>query len=95
VALFHAGIAMAADAAPAAAADAASEAAPEAAQGSRLDEIVVTATKRETNLQKTPVAISVIDDKIIADRHIQSLLDLADGGVPRCAWPPSKPASRR
>jgi hypothetical protein len=82
VALFHAGIAMAADAAPAAAADAASEAAPEAAQGSRLDEIVVTATKRETNLQKTPVAISVIDDKIIADRHIQSLLDLADGGVP-------------
>jgi iron complex outermembrane receptor protein len=47
-----------------------------------LAEIVVTATKRETNLQKTPIAISVIDSKILADRHIQSLIDLADGGVP-------------
>ncbi len=48
----------------------------------QLTDIVVTATKRETNLQKTPIAISVIDPQAIKDRHVQSLLDLADGGVP-------------
>ncbi|WP_442679165.1 TonB-dependent receptor [Sphingomonas sp. ASY06-1R] len=47
-----------------------------------LDEIVVTATKRETNLQKTPVSISVVDSQQIKDRHVQSLYDLADGSVP-------------
>ncbi|URD60620.1 TonB-dependent receptor [Sphingomonas sp. KRR8] len=47
-----------------------------------LTEIVVTATKRETNLQKTPIAISVVDTKAIQDRHIQSLINLADGSVP-------------
>jgi iron complex outermembrane receptor protein len=51
-----------------------------AAEG--LNMIVVTATKRETDLQQTPIAISVIDDQLIEDRHVQSLLDLADGGVP-------------
>jgi iron complex outermembrane receptor protein len=43
---------------------------------------VVTATKRETNLQQTPIAISVISPTLIKDRHVQSLLDLADGGIP-------------
>jgi iron complex outermembrane receptor protein len=47
-----------------------------------LTEIVVTATKRETNLQRTPISISVIGSDIIERRHVQSLLDLADGGVP-------------
>jgi iron complex outermembrane receptor protein len=47
-----------------------------------LGEIVVTATKRETNLQKTPISISVVDSAMIKDRHVQSLFDLADGGVP-------------
>ncbi len=47
-----------------------------------LEEIVVTATKRETNLQKTPVSISVMTSETIKDRKVQSLLDLADGGVP-------------
>jgi len=47
-----------------------------------LTDIVVTATKRETNLQDTPIAISVVDTAMVADRHIQSLGDLADGGVP-------------
>jgi iron complex outermembrane receptor protein len=50
------------------------------AQG--LEDIVVTATKRETNLQKTPIAISVIGAQAIEDRHVQSLADLADGSVP-------------
>jgi iron complex outermembrane receptor protein len=47
-----------------------------------VEEIVVTATKRETNLQDTPIAISVVSSQLIRDRHIQSLYDLADGGVP-------------
>jgi iron complex outermembrane receptor protein len=73
--LLNAGVARAADPAPAPA-DAA------AADNSGLGEIVVTATKRETNLQKTPIAISVVGAEAIKDRHIQSLIDLADGAVP-------------
>jgi len=53
-----------------------------AQQTSRLDEIVVTATKRETNLQETPIAISVVGAEAIADKHIQSLLNLGDGAIP-------------
>lgn len=49
---------------------------------SSLDEIVVTATKTATNLQETPIAISVLDDKGLADRQVKSLLDLNDGSVP-------------
>jgi iron complex outermembrane receptor protein len=47
-----------------------------------LDEVIVTATKQETNLQKTPIAITVVNAKAIEDRHVQSILDLADGSVP-------------
>jgi iron complex outermembrane receptor protein len=47
-----------------------------------LEEIVVTATKRETNLQRTPIAISVLGAEALADRHVQSLGDLADGSIP-------------
>ena len=47
-----------------------------------LTEIVVTATKRETNLQETPIAINVMSNEDIKKRHVQSLLDLADGGIP-------------
>ncbi|MBW6526859.1 TonB-dependent receptor [Sphingomonas sp. RHCKR7] len=71
-------------AAPAAAADptaAPDAAAPEAAQPG-LDEVVVTATRRETNLQSTPVAINVLSTQALQDRHVQSLYDLADGAVP-------------
>ncbi|MEG8040750.1 TonB-dependent receptor [Sphingomonas sp. LR60] len=57
-------------------------ASPEATDTQGLTEVVVTATRRETNLQKTPIAISVIDPVIIKDRHIQSLLDLGDGAIP-------------
>ncbi|WP_344708847.1 TonB-dependent receptor [Sphingomonas humi] len=48
----------------------------------QIAEIVVTATKRETNLQKTPISISVIGNEALRERRVQSLLDLADGGVP-------------
>lgn len=53
-----------------------------AVEEERLEDIVVTATKRETNLQKTPIAISVVGTQAIEDRHVQSLTDLADGSVP-------------
>lgn len=80
--------AFAADAKPTAAAAAAADPATPAADpadpadGGQLKEIVVTATKRETSLQKTPIAISVLDPTVLKDRHVQSLLDLADGSVP-------------
>ncbi|WP_163959550.1 TonB-dependent receptor [Sphingomonas insulae] len=50
--------------------------------GGQLSDIVVTATKRETNLQKTPIAINVLTATALQDRHVQSLYDLADGAVP-------------
>ncbi|EGD59035.1 TonB-dependent receptor [Novosphingobium nitrogenifigens DSM 19370] len=68
------------DAAPADAAAPSTEA--PAAPGAGLTEIVVTATKRETNLQKTPISMNVISAAVMKDRHVQSLLDLADGAIP-------------
>nr|WP_246027213.1 TonB-dependent receptor [Novosphingobium umbonatum] len=53
-----------------------------AAPSGGLTEIVVTATKRETSLQKTPISISVMDNEEIKKRHVQSLMDLGDGAVP-------------
>ncbi|WP_336957943.1 TonB-dependent receptor [Sphingobium aquiterrae] len=47
-----------------------------------LGDIVVTATKRETNLQKTPISMNVLSTAALADRHVQSVIDLADGAVP-------------
>ncbi|WP_332659742.1 TonB-dependent receptor [Brevundimonas sp.] len=47
-----------------------------------LGEVIVTATKRETNLQDTPISISVVNSEDLSNRHVQSLIDLADGSVP-------------
>src|SRR5262245_24136391 len=47
-----------------------------------VEEVIVSATKRDTNLQETPIAISVLNADALEDRHVQSLLDLADGAVP-------------
>lgn len=47
-----------------------------------LDEIVVTAQKRATNLQDTPIAISVLSSEGLENRHVQSLADLGDGAIP-------------
>ena len=49
---------------------------------SGLDVIVVTATKVSTNLQRTPIAISVANAQALANRHASSLLDLGDGSIP-------------
>ncbi|WP_327751762.1 TonB-dependent receptor [Sphingobium sp. SJ10-10] len=47
-----------------------------------LGTIVVTATKRETNLQETPISMAVMSTEALKDRHVASLYDLADGAVP-------------
>ncbi len=59
-----------------------STAAPVETSTASLEAIVVTATKRETNVQKTPIAISVVAGEALEDRHVESLLNLADGAVP-------------
>ena len=40
------------------------------------DTIIVTATKREQTLQEVPVAVSVVDDQVVADSQINDVLDL-------------------
>lgn len=75
------GIEEGAETAPASVEPVASEE-PQASRDSGLTEIVVTATKRETNLQKTPISISVMGADTIRERKVQSLLDLADGAIP-------------
>lgn len=73
----------AADTATAPAADTAAADVPQATRDEpQIEEVVVTATKRETSLQDTPIAISVLNTKSLDDRHVQSLYDLADGAVP-------------
>jgi iron complex outermembrane receptor protein len=47
-----------------------------------LSEILVTAQRRETNLQQTPVAISVLSADALQNRRVMSLLDLRDGSIP-------------
>ncbi|MBU6165119.1 MAG: TonB-dependent receptor [Alphaproteobacteria bacterium] len=53
-----------------------------AADEERLTEIVVTAERRETKLQKTPISISVASAADLENRRVQSLADLADGAIP-------------
>jgi len=47
-----------------------------------LSEVVVTAQKRETNLQDTPIAISVQTSQDLENRRVKSLADLQDGSIP-------------
>jgi iron complex outermembrane receptor protein len=42
-----------------------------------LDEIVVTATRRESNLQSTPIAVTAIDSQVMADLTPRTLADVA------------------
>ena len=67
-------------------AEALPEAAPDPAAGTAaattLDSVVVSAQKRETNLQETPISVSVVSAEALADRHAISLGSLADGSIP-------------
>lgn len=47
-----------------------------------LEEIIVTATKREARLQDTPISMTVESAEDLEERHVQSLLDLGDGSTP-------------
>lgn len=66
----------------AAATAAADPAADAAAAEDGLTDIVVTAQKRETNLQRTPIAINVLNAQDLANRHVLTLTDLGDGSIP-------------
>lgn len=50
--------------------------------GGGLAEVIVTAERQATNLQKTPISISVVSAQAIEDRHVYSLTDLNDGSAP-------------
>lgn len=41
-----------------------------------LPQVVVTATKRATSLQKTPIAVTAISSSTLDDAHVQNLLDV-------------------
>ena len=43
-----------------------------------IEEIVVTARKREESLQETPVVISALSARTISDFAIESVQDIAD-----------------
>ncbi len=41
-----------------------------------IPEVVVTATKRSTSLQRTPIAITALSAATLADNHVQTMLDV-------------------
>jgi iron complex outermembrane recepter protein len=51
------------------------------AQAQTLEEIVVTATRRATDIQDTPLAISAFNQETLSQNHVVSLLDMR-GMVP-------------
>ncbi|QZP07596.1 TonB-dependent receptor [Caenibius sp. WL] len=65
------------------------------ASSTRLDEIVVTAQKREESLQGTPISIAVLGTEDMEKRGISSLTDLGSGAVPsvRTAGTSGRPSS--
>jgi len=59
-------------------ADTASDpAATNAASSGGLDEIIVTATRRTSNLQSTPIAVTSVDSNVIAELQPKTLADIA------------------
>ncbi|WP_454717776.1 TonB-dependent receptor [Caulobacter segnis] len=60
----------------------ATAAADPADENTALSDVLVTATRRETKLQETPIAISLMDNKALEARRVQSLMDLNDGAIP-------------
>ena len=53
-----------------------------AANADTLETVVVSATKSETNLQRTPIAIAVMTETDMSDRHAGNLISLQDGAIP-------------
>ena len=48
-----------------------------AVDANKLPVVVVTATKRVTSLQKTPIAVTVIGGAALEDAHLNTILDIA------------------
>ena len=46
-------------------------------QSGELDEIVVTAERRETSLQRTPITIAALDGDALRERGIDNIDDLS------------------
>ena len=44
----------------------------------QLEEVIVTAERREANLQETPISIQVLNSEEIQSRGIRSAMDLVD-----------------
>jgi len=49
---------------------------------SEPEAVIVTATRRETFLQETPISLAVVGTQDLENRHVQSLIDLAGGAIP-------------
>ncbi|MBQ5948675.1 TonB-dependent receptor [Massilia sp. ST3] len=49
-----------------------------AANDGKIAEVVVTATKRSTSLQRTPVAVTALNAATLADNHVQTMLDVVN-----------------
>ena len=47
-----------------------------------LDQVMVSAQKRATNLQETPISVSVVDAESLKDRSALSLASFSDGSIP-------------
>jgi outer membrane receptor for monomeric catechols len=62
--------------AAAAAAPAAEQVAP--ADAGKITEVFVTATKRSTSLQKTPVAVTALNAAALDDNHVQTIQDVVN-----------------
>jgi iron complex outermembrane receptor protein len=58
-------------------ADAGSGAQPAAAESSALQEVVVTAQKREENLQRVPIAVTALSGVQLEERGVENTLDIA------------------
>lgn len=61
----------------------------EAGPAARLDEIVVTAQKRQENLQDTPISIAVLSGEALETRGLTNLHDFASGAVPALRMAPA------
>jgi len=58
--------------------NAAAPAAPAGASAEVIPEVYVTATKRSTSLQKTPVAVTAISAAALDDHHVQTIQDIVN-----------------
>ena len=65
-------------AAPAAQAPAAATAGANDKTSNTITEVYVTATKRTTSLQKTPVAVTALNAAALDDNHVQTIQDVVN-----------------